>query len=73
MSRIMPAMSDGRLTSYASSCILENQLQRQFAVQGETMYRSTLQHNAAAVDKAAKDKVQILPYHGTHQCPTLRR
>lgn len=67
-------MADGRtFTSYASSCILENQLQRQFAVQGETMYRSTLQHNAGAADKAAKDKVQFLPYFGVSACPTLRR
>lgn len=71
----MPAMSDGRaFTSYASSCVLESQLQRQLAVTGgETHYRATLQHNAAAADRAAKDRVRILPYHGVHACPTIRR
>lgn len=50
MSRMMPALSDGRaFTSYMSSGQREEALQRKYGVVNESQYRQYLQHNANAV------------------------
>lgn len=50
MSRMMPALSDGRtFTSYLSAGQREEALQRKAGAVNETQYRMYLQHNAAKV------------------------
>lgn len=50
MSRMMPALSDGRaFTSYLSAGQREEALQRKYGVVNENQYRQYLQHNASAV------------------------
>ena len=72
--RVCLPCSDGRaFTSYLSNCEYEAGLMRQFSTQGETHYRAVLQHNASAADKAAKNRVTALTYHGVHGCPTSKR
>jgi hypothetical protein len=47
MSRIMPAMADGRcFTSYIASCHYDQQLQRKFQRFTEPDFRTFLQNNA---------------------------
>ena len=50
MSRLMPALSDGRaFTSYLSAGQAEDALQRTFKTHNENQYRAFLQHNSARV------------------------
>lgn len=50
MSRLMPALSDGRaFTSYMSAGQAEAALQRTFGAATENQYRKFLQHNSARV------------------------
>lgn len=50
MSRLMPALSDGRaFTSYLSAGQAEDVLRRTLGVTNENQYRSVLQHNSARV------------------------
>ena len=50
MSRMMPALSDGRaFTSYLSAGQREEALQRKFGAVNENAYRQFLQHNASHV------------------------
>lgn len=52
MSRINPAMSDGRaFTSYVSSGLYNNELERKFGVSNDTEYRAFLQNNREKVMK----------------------
>ena len=52
MSRIMPAMSDGRsFTNYVSSGLYNNFLESKFGVKDDTEYRRYLQKNAKEVEK----------------------
>jgi hypothetical protein len=52
MSRINPAMSDGRaFTSYVSSGLYNNELERKFGVANDTQYRAFLQNNREKVMK----------------------
>lgn len=68
MSRLMPALSDGRtFTSYLSAGLAEEGLQRQLSLVNENQYRSYLQHNAPNV--ASKLRFESLrgamPPYGT--------
>lgn len=50
MSRLMPALSDGRsFTTYLSSGLLEEGLQRQLRLVNENQYRAYLQSNPAKI------------------------
>ncbi|AGE50836.1 hypothetical protein PBCVCVB1_420L [Paramecium bursaria Chlorella virus CVB-1] len=52
MSRIMPAMSDGRaFTNYVSSGLYNNYLEAQFKTPEDSQYRAYLQKNAKAVEE----------------------
>lgn len=52
MSRIMPAMSDGRaFTNYASSGMYNNYLEDKFKVDSDSSYRQFLQKNTKQVEK----------------------
>jgi hypothetical protein len=52
MSRIMPAMSDGRsFTNYVSSGLYNNYLEAQFKTPEDSQYRAYLQKNAKAVEQ----------------------
>ena len=52
MSRIMPAMSDGRqFTNYVSSGLYNNYLEAQFKTPEDSQYREYLQKNAKAVEQ----------------------
>ena len=52
MSRIMPAMSDGRsFTNYVSSGIYNNYLEDKFKTPEDAQYRQFLQKNAKQVEK----------------------
>lgn len=51
MSRMMPALSDGRtFTSYLSAGQREDMLQRRLGAVNENEYRRMLQHNAKKVE-----------------------
>lgn len=55
MSRLMPALSDGRMfTSYLSAGQQEDALQRKFRIVNENEYRRFLQHNSAHVINAVR-------------------
>lgn len=50
MSRLMPALSDGRsFTTYLSSGLLEEGLQRQLRIVNENQYRAYLQSNPGKI------------------------
>ena len=52
MSRIMPALSDGRsFTNYVSSGIYNNYLEDKFKTPDDSQYRQFLQKNAKQVEK----------------------
>lgn len=52
MSRIMPAMSDGRsFTNYVSSGLYNNYLEAQFKTPLDSEYRAYLQNNSREVEK----------------------
>lgn len=52
MSRLMPALSDGRaFTSYLSAGQREDMLQRRLGVKNEVQYRRALQSNADKVEQ----------------------
>jgi hypothetical protein len=50
MSRIMPAMADGRcVTSYVPACAYDFYMQKKFNVMGNAKYRAFLQASAPSV------------------------
>jgi hypothetical protein len=50
MSRIMPAMADGRcMTSYVPACAYDFHMQKKFNVMGNARYRAFLQNSAPTV------------------------
>lgn len=52
MSRINPAMSDGRaFTSYVSSGLYNQELERKFGIKDDNAYRAFLQNNSEKVMK----------------------
>ena len=52
MSRINPAMSDGRaFTSYVSSGLYNQELERKFGIMDDNAYRAFLQNNSEKVMK----------------------
>ena len=55
MSRIMPALADGRcFTSYLASCQYDNTLQSKFQQQSAPEFRSFLQNNALAAQEETR-------------------
>lgn len=72
MSRIMPAMSDGRITNYLSRCELNAVIQQQFDIRSESQYRAFLQTNPQrAIDYVRANNVTgVLPYYNTTPCVT---
>lgn len=71
MSRIMPAMSDGRLTNYLSRCELNAIIQQQFDIRSEGQYRAFLQQNPErAIEFLRANQTGVLPYYATTPCIT---
>lgn len=72
MSRINPALSDGRLTNYLSSCQLNSAIQRQFNIQSEVEYRSFIQTNPLVVQDfiSRYADASSVPYHKVSPCPS---
>lgn len=69
MSRIMPAMSDGRMTNYTSRCELNADIQRQFNITSESQYRAFLQENPQLVRAFTIERYnQVLPYYNVTPC-----
>lgn len=69
MSRIMPAMSDGRLTNYVSRCELNASIQQHFNIRSESQYRAFLQQNPqAVVDFTRGFRTPLLPYYNVTPC-----
>jgi len=61
MSRIMPAMSDGRsFTNYVSSGLYNNYLENKFRTPEDSQYRQFLQKNAGDVEKVVN---QLTAYY----------
>ena len=71
MSRIMPAMSDGRITNYLSRCELNGIIQQQFQINSEAQYRAFLQQNPMAATEFLRTNFNdVLPYYNTTPCVT---
>ena len=71
MSRVMPAMADGRLTNYVSRCELNSTIQREFGITSESQYRMFLQGNPQIINNFTNTKYNsVLPYHNTTPCVT---
>jgi hypothetical protein len=71
MSRIMPAMSDGRLTNYVSRCQLNGEIQNEFKIKSEAEYRMFLQSQPQAVIDFTKERYNmVMPYWNTTPCVT---
>lgn len=64
MSRIMPALSDGRcFTTWVASCQYDQKMQRKFNTPGDASYRMYLQEHAmAAQDESRKLMVTECAY-----------
>jgi len=75
MSRINPAMSDGRaFTSYVSSGLYNNDLERKFGVTNDTEYRAFLQNNSEKVMKTVTALTMFnIPMGRTPTLPTAPR
>ena len=68
MSRIMPAMADGRLTNYVSHCEMNSNIQRKFGITSESQYRAFLQANPQLVQNYTDTFSTVLPYYDTTPC-----
>lgn len=74
MSRINPAMSDGRaFTSYVSSGLYNNELERKFGVKNDTEYRAFLQNNSEKVMKTVTALTMFNIPMVTPKQPSIRR
>ena len=62
MTRLMPALSDGRaFTSSLSAGQADDALQRRFGLSNETQYRRYLQHNSTRVAHELR-KLHVVAY-----------
>lgn len=75
MSRIMPAMADGRcFTNYLASCQYDQRLQTKFQAYTEPAFRNFLQNNAlAAQTETRKLHVCAFAFDGVNTGPKLAR
>jgi hypothetical protein len=75
MSRINPAMSDGRaFTSYVSSGLYDQDLGRKFGITDDTAYRAFLQNNSEKVMKTVTALTMFnIPMGRTPTLPAMTR
>jgi hypothetical protein len=73
MSRIQPALSDGRLTNYLSRCELNSEIMRHFNLSSENEYRLFLQSKPEVVQQfLAQNFNGVLPYYAVTPCVSSR-
>jgi hypothetical protein len=72
MSRINPAIQDGRaFTVFSSNCALNSEIQRQFNIKSEGEYRMFLQNNPEKVQAfVTATQTEPTQYHAISPCPS---